>query len=260
MVWNSRVEILDDVARPLLALGTDYVDGFAVPMHRHRRHQLLFGAAGTVIVTTKGGSWMIPPQQGIWLPAGTDHAVRMLGQVQMRSLYLEPEAITGMPADCQVMAIPPFVQGLMREALELPAAYDQDSRAGAVMRLLLHELQHLPALPLSLPMPGRHPALLARCQGFLSAPTPHATIEGWAASLGVSRRSFTRLFRHETGLSFAAWRQQACLHAALPRLAAGQSVTSVALELGYDNPAAFTTMFKRCLGVPPRHYLARGAG
>ena len=30
---------------------------------------------------------------------------------------------------------------------------------------------------------------------------------------------------------------------------------SVAGALGYDNPAAFTTMFKRALGVPPRAYL-----
>ncbi len=71
----------------------------------------------------------------------------------------------------------------------------------------------------------------------------------------MSRRSFTRTFRQETGMSFVSWRQQACLVAALPQLAAGESITAVAMTLGYDNPAAFTTMFKRLLGVPPRSYL-----
>ena len=71
----------------------------------------------------------------------------------------------------------------------------------------------------------------------------------------MSRRAFTRLFRPETGTSFVAWRQQACLLAALPRLIAGEPVTLVALDLGYDNPAAFTAMFKRSLGLSPRHYL-----
>lgn len=42
--------------------------------------------------------------------------------------------------------------------------------------------------------------------------------------------------------------------AALPRLAAGQSVTTVVLDLGYDNPTAFSTMFKRVLGASPRAY------
>jgi AraC-like DNA-binding protein len=82
----------------------------------------------------------------------------------------------------------------------------------------------------------------------------------WSEPLGMSRRAFTRLFRRETGLSFVEWRQQACLIAALPRLSAGEPVTTVALDLGYDNPAAFTTMFKRVLGASPRNYLRRATG
>jgi AraC-like DNA-binding protein len=70
----------------------------------------------------------------------------------------------------------------------------------------------------------------------------------------MNRRSFTRLFRRETGMSFAEWRQQACICAALPRLAAGESVTAVALDLGYESPAAFATMFKRLAGIPPSRY------
>jgi AraC-like DNA-binding protein len=42
----------------------------------------------------------------------------------------------------------------------------------------------------------------------------------------------------------------------MPRLAADEAVTTVALDLGYDSPAAFTTMFKRLLGVPPRRYFS----
>jgi AraC-like DNA-binding protein len=100
-----------------------------------------------------------------------------------------------------------------------------------------------------------HPALARRCREFLAKPTPHDTIDAWSQAAGMSRRAFTRLFRHETGLSFASWRQQACLVAALPRLINGEPVTLVALDLGYDNPAAFTAMFKRLLGASPRNYL-----
>jgi AraC-like DNA-binding protein len=41
---------------------------------------------------------------------------------------------------------------------------------------------------------------------------------------------------------------------ALPRLAAGEAVTAVALDLGYDSVAAFTTMFRRTMGAAPRAY------
>ncbi len=75
----------------------------------------------------------------------------------------------------------------------------------------------------------------------------------------MSRRTFTRMFRRETGLSLSTWRQQACLLSALPRLTEGEPVTSVALDLGYNSVPAFTTMFKRMLGAPPRHYLHSAA-
>ena len=42
---------------------------------------------------------------------------------------------------------------------------------------------------------------------------------------------------------------------ALPRLASGETVTNVALDLGYDSPSAFTAMFRRILGASPRDYL-----
>ena len=58
-------------------------------------------------------------------------------------------------------------------------------------------------------------------------------------------------------MSFGAWRQQACLLAALPRLSAGQSVTQVALDLGYDSPSAFSSMFKRRLGKTPMEFICR---
>ena len=57
------------------------------------------------------------------------------------------------------------------------------------------------------------------------------------------------------GVSFVTWRQQACLFACLPRLAAGEPVTRVALDAGYESVPAFTTMFKRMLGTSPRIYL-----
>jgi AraC-like DNA-binding protein len=109
-------------------------------------------------------------------------------------------------------------------------------------------------LPLSLPLPTDK-ALARRCLRFSASLKAYAKIDEWANSLHLTRRTFTRLFRQETGLSFVAWRQQACILAALPKLTAGASVTQTAADLGYDNPAAFSTLFKRTLGVTPREYI-----
>ena len=55
-------------------------------------------------------------------------------------------------------------------------------------------------------------------------------------------------------MSFGAWRQQACLLAALPRLSAGQSVTQWRW-ICYDSPSAFSSMFKRRLGKTPMEFI-----
>ncbi|WP_342212545.1 AraC family transcriptional regulator [Serratia fonticola] len=78
-----------------------------------------------------------------------------------------------------------------------------------------------------------------------------------AAEAGMSRRTFTRVFRAQTGVSFSEWRQQACLLAAITRLNNGESVTRVALDLGYGSSSAFTALFRRVLGVPPSLYLEK---
>ncbi|MCW2243847.1 AraC family transcriptional regulator [Azospirillum canadense] len=258
MVRNVHIDEVDDCPSPLIVMGHDYADGTRLAAHSHRRGQLISGATGTLVLSTAQGRWVMPPHCGLWIPPGVVHEVRMIGAVATQSLFLDPTLADAMPARCEVVELSPFIRGLIARALDIPVDHEPDSHDGAVMALLGHEMRRLPAQPLSLPFPA-HTALAARCRRFLQQPTIRATIEDWSADLGMSRRTFTRLFRRETGLSFVAWRQQACLVSALPRLVAGTPVTTVALDLGYDNPAAFTTMFKRTLGAAPRAYLA-GSG
>lgn len=251
----------DSVPRPVVAIGNEYPAGYSSPPHSHRRSQLLYGASGLMTVSTRHGAWVVPPERAVWLPAGEVHDVQMTqGPVSTRSVYVWPQAIQGLPRQCQVLGMTPLMRSLLLEAVDLPLHYDPDGRDGLVMALLLQEARRLPVLPLSLPFP-RDRRLARRCRRLLERPTPHDTIENWSEALQMSRRAFTRHFRAQTGMSFGAWRQQACLFAALPRLAAGAAVTVVALDLGYDSPAAFTSMFRRALGAPPsRYFRAAGAG
>ena len=72
----------------------------------------------------------------------------------------------------------------------------------------------------------------------------------------MSSRTVARLFRRHTGMTYGNWCQQARLLSALRRLAAGQAVKRVALEVGYTSPSAFTSMFKRAFGTSPSNYFA----
>ncbi len=60
-------------------------------------------------------------------------------------------------------------------------------------------------------------------------------------------------------MSFGRWRQQLHVGLALQRLADGESVTNIAIDLGYERPSAFTAMFRRMLGTTPARYLTETA-
>ena len=253
MARHIRAQEIEAVARPVTAVGNDYPAGHVHPPHRHRRSQLLFAEWGTMLVQTAEGAWMVPTHQGVWIPAGVTHSITMLSLVATRSVYLEEDAANGMARQCQVVGISPLLRQLLIEAVDLPPEYDPHGRAGKIMSLLIDEVHAAPVLPLSLPLPN-HKRLAQRCQRFLEHPTAQDTLALWAGELGLSRRTFTRLFRRETGLTFSAWQRRACLLQAMPRLLGGDRVTTIAYDLGYSSPAAFTAMFKQLVGRAPIDY------
>lgn len=250
---NTPLSDVDDVARPLVAIGTDYSPGTLLDFHTHRRAQFLYGMTGLMEVDTDDGTWMVPPFSGVWLPAGKRHQVRMDG-VSTRSLYIEPYVAPRASPSCEVLVVAPLLHHLLLASAHIPALYDENGRDGALAQLLLYELEQAQALPLFAPLPQDLP--LARlCREFLGQPHIHSLPEEWARQLHRSQRTFNRLFRQQTGMSFAVWRQQACLMAAIPRLLSGSSVTRTALELGYDSPAAFSSMFRKVLGQSPTAFI-----
>ncbi len=244
----------DALPGAIVATANDYPPNHRVAPHSHRRSQLLYAAIGVMVVGTEAGRWIVPPERAVWIPAGMQHEVTSLAPVSTRSLYVEAGVDPALPADCRVVGISPLVRQLLLETADLPLPYAQGSRTDLIFALLVQEISRAPVLPLDIPFPA-DARLAARCRAYLEHPSPHETIDDWCRDLAMSRRTFTRRFRAGTGLSFAMWRRQASIFAALPRLAAGDPVTTIAFDLGYESASAFATMFKRVIGVAPSRYL-----
>ncbi len=81
-----------------------------------------------------------------------------------------------------------------------------------------------------------------------------------AAEVGASRATLARRFTEQVGQSPMAFLTEARLTAAADRLLEpGATVSAVAAGIGYTNPFAFSTAFKRHHGISPNQY-RRGAG
>lgn len=253
---NTLVDPFEDIPRSVVVTANDYAAGSSFPVHAHRRGQFAFASRGTISVATPEGRWLVPPQRACWVPAGIAHEMTMSGPVTMLNAFvsLEEAKTVQLPVHCCVYGVSALLKQLLKEAIDLPAMYDVDGRAGKLMNLLVAELASMPRLSLHAPLP-RDSRLARACRRLFDAPSIAVGLDRMAAEVGMSRRTFTRLFREQTGVSFAEWRQQVCLLTAIERLSEGQPVTRVALDLGYASPSAFSSAFRRVLGETPSQYL-----
>lgn len=251
---GRRADSLQGAQRPVAAMAAEFSSGGVGVRHSHRRAQFLHSLTGVMTVITESGSWTVSPQHALWIPPGVVHQSRCWGNVQLRTLYVEPAATIGLSKTCQLLEVSSLVRALLNEAVTFPVEYDIEGRDGQIMDLLLAEIGRMPAVPLRAPMP-QDKRLARICEAILRDPANNQDLESWSQVGGLGRRTLTRLFRKETGMSFAEWRQQVRLMEALSRLTMREPVTNVALDLGYDSPSAFSAMFRRSMGISPRDYL-----
>lgn len=243
---------IDDPSRAVIGLSDEYPTGFTDPFHSHERAQLLYASSGIMSVEAASASFVVPPQRALWIPRGVVHQVSCRCAVSLRTLYFSEDRYV-QSDECKILEVSDFLRALILEVVKFDAALSRPDRENAIIGLMINEIADMPAAPYHIPMPSDR-RILSVCRELLKNPTDKRDLNEWADYAGVGRRTFTRLFRAETGMGLATWRQQARLLEALSRLAAGQTVTSVAYDVGYESPSAFTAMFHKSFGVPPSQY------
>jgi AraC-like DNA-binding protein len=222
-----------------------------IDWHDHAEQQLLYPSSGLLIVSTSGGSWVVPPQRAVWLPAAVAHAHQAYGATQVRTVAF--------PVDVNPLGLTqPTVLSASRLLRELIIALTDDparpiDEQRDLKRVALHQLKPAPALQFHLPQPGDE---RLRDVTAIPAEDPGSdrTLAELGRAVGAGERTLSRLFRAETGMTFPQWRAQLRLHHSLTLLTSGLSVTTVAITCGYSTPSAFTAAFHATFGTTPGTY------
>lgn len=253
---NSSNETISKISeRPVVGMAKEYPSGHIIEFHHHVRSQLLYASTGVMTVTTDQGIWVVPPLRAVWIPPLVQHQIKTLGNLSMRTLYIDPVYCHDAPGHCCVVSVSPFLKELILIAAKIPAFYELNSPEDRIMAVILDQIHHMDVTPLSLPIP-KDPRLKELFLKLSENPGDKRTLEEWGKLVGTTRRTLTRLFQSEIGMSFGQWRQQIRILESLGRLAMNEPVTSVAIDLGYDSPSAFISMFKKALGKTPGQYFS----
>lgn len=236
-----------EVDRTVVAVAKAFAAGTRTGRHSHPRAQLIFATSGLMVATTDRGNWVVPSGFALWVAPGVAHDVAMRGSVAMRTAYIRSRDLPALLEDCRVIEVSPLLEAALVSLAAEPPAYDEAGRGGHLAALVLDEIVRAPATPFAAPVPA-DPRLAKLARALIAGPGSTLGIDDWADAVGVSRRTLTRLFRSQTGLSFGAWRRRLRLLEASARRADGEPVERVAASLGYRSVAAFRAMARRELG------------
>ena len=253
---RSLDEFLRDIDQAdwsLSSSATDYPEHWHIPPHAHDKHQLIYAIEGVMVVNSAQSQWTVPPSRGLWMPRGQVHAIRCVGAIKMRSVFVQADDSLDLPGETRAVSISPLLSELIKVSVDMPHPHRPDSREARVMRLILDELEILPTLPLNLPQPD-DPRLRKICAALQRNPGDSSTLAHWSEHLGLDEKTIQRLFHKDTGMTFGQWRQQARLLLALERIAVGEKIIDVAGALGYDSPSAFSAMFRKHFGKTPSQF------
>jgi len=250
---------MDDSPRQVAVMARALPVGHHIPLHMHRRGQLLHAKSGIMRVETEDAAWIVPPARALWLPPQWPHSVAMRSHVEMRTVYIAPAACAGLPRQPVLVEISGLLRELILALLQEPVAYEEAGRGGSVAKLMLAELTGLrERAQLGVPMP-RDARALKVARALLEDSSIEHDLDRWADEAGASRRTLARLFRSETGFGFAEWRARLRAVDGLARMADGASVAETATAVGYASPSAFSAMIHRTLGDPPRRLFKHNA-
>ncbi len=242
-----------NIPRPIVAVAKEFPSGHLIPLHQHSRSQFLYASSGVMTVKTVKGIWVVPPLRAVWIPANTLHEIEVSGHLSMRTLYIDSETFPGPSSECCVIAVTPLLRELILYAIALPKLYPIGGEEERVLTVILDQISSVDMTFLELPIPEDQ--RLKKIYDHLSSnPSDMRSLVEWGREVGATARTLSRRFRLETGMSFGQWRQQVKIMEALRRLGMNKPVTTVAIELGYDSPSAFISMFKKNLGQTPGTY------
>lgn len=223
--------------------------------HQHAWVQLAYCDQGLIQVTAMEPqghtSFVVPPSRAVWIPANTLHAVTMLENAHLRTVYMHASATPAGWTQARALVVSP----LLRELIQALEDMQPGPREDALTLLTLQEISQAAPHHLAIRLP-QDKRLRALCDAVLRDLARQATLAEWASHIGASERTIARLFRDELGTSYLQWRQQAVLAHALPLLARSMPVSQVAQACGYTSDSAFAAMFKTAMGHTPSQFQA----
>lgn len=223
------------------------------PQHRHPWGEFVYSFSGVMEVRLGDRHYLAPPHYGLWLPPDVEHQGLNRLEACHCSLYVAAELSGDLPRTPCALTINPLVRAILDHLRQTPPAARPTQQDQRLLQTLVDQLavascagSYLPTSTDALLGPILH-ALEAR-------PGDTRSLAELAHANCTTERTLMRRCQRDLGMSFAEWRQRLRVVKAMPLLDAGQTVETIARDLGYSSASAFIAMFRRLMSITPDEY------
>lgn len=166
------------------------------------------------------------------------------------SLYIAQELCQALPRTACALTVSPLVRAVLDHLREHPPALPRTGDEERLLQVLVDQLALAPCAGSYLPT-SDDPLLGSVLRMLEANPGDNRTLPELARAAHTTERTLLRRFQRDLGMSFAEWRQRLRVVKAMTLLESGQTVETIALDLGYSSASAFISMFRRLMGVTP---------
>lgn len=223
------------------------------PEHRHAWGEFVYSFSGVMELKLADHHYLAPPQYGIWLPPEVVHVGLNRYEACHCSLYLAPEQCHALPQNPCALTVSPLVRALLDHLHQQPAGQPSSAEEERLLQVLVDQLAQAPRAGSYLPS-SDDPLLAAVLRLLHAQPGDNRSLPELAHAVHTTERTLMRRCQRDLGMTLAEWRQRLRVVKAMPLLEAGQTVETIALDLGYGSASAFIAMFKRLVGATPDEF------
>lgn len=255
-IGNSHVYVTpfsDRLPAPLFFRAESMLADSSYLEHSHSWGEFVYSFSGVMEVRLADSHFIAPPPYGVWLPPHTEHRGQNRDTTSFCSVYISAEYLQKLPERPCILAVNPLMRSILEYLRDhfhgLPLHAD-DQRLLMVLRDQLGLAECAGSY-----LPDSQDSLLAPVLRQLQLnPGDNRSLAAFAKTVNTTERTLIRRCKQELGMTFSEWRQRLRVMAALSMLAQGQTVETIAFDLGYSSASAFIVMFRKLMGMTPDEF------
>lgn len=227
--------------------------------HYHDMHQLDYTLEGVIELETEGGTHLISPQVAAWIPAGCRHRAS-LHSAPSGSIFFTADMVDDPGDRVRGVLLTPLMRELILESARWPLIGDETALRSLFFQTLAALCNEWIREEAGFFLPTGSDPRIRRALDF-TATHIDASMADVCAIAGMSERSLRRHLKAETGLTWDAYRQRSRVLRSITLLSDSDgSVTSIALDCGFETLSGFSRAFREVMDESPKDYRQRIRG